>query len=98
PSPESYIFANVMSSNKKLDRLTTQVRNIARQRFGTLPWASRWLNSTRVDVTAAINALLRAGAISDYAVLLEGKGGMVSQSEHSIFVGEEGAIVSTLCD
>lgn len=95
-SSESYIFANVMSNKKKLDKLTTQVLNLARQRFGTLPWASRWINSARVDVAAAINALLKVGAIRDYAVLLEGKGGMVSQFEHSIFVGEEGAIVSTL--
>jgi methionyl aminopeptidase len=47
-------------------------------------------------VTAALHTLLRAGAIRSYPVLIEGKGGMVSQFEHSLFVGEKGAIVTTL--
>lgn len=97
-SPESYIFANVLSNKKKLDRLTSQIRNAARQKFGTLPWASRWLSNSRVNVTAAIHTLLRVGAIRSYPVLIEGKGGMVSQFEHSLFVGEKGAIVTTLRD
>ncbi|MHA2433388.1 MAG: type II methionyl aminopeptidase [Candidatus Thorarchaeota archaeon] len=92
----SYIFSNVMSNKKKLDSLTSQVRKAARQKFGTLPWASRWLDSSKVNVTAALNALLRAEAIRDYPVLLEGKGGMVSQFEHSFFVAEDGPIVTTL--
>ncbi|MHA2141466.1 MAG: type II methionyl aminopeptidase [Candidatus Thorarchaeota archaeon] len=97
-SSEAYIFANVMSNKKKLDRLTSQVRNAARKKFGTLPWASRWLHSSRLDVIAALHTLLRAGAIRSYPVLIEGKGGMVSQFEHSLFVGEKGAIVPTRFD
>ncbi|MHA1638446.1 MAG: type II methionyl aminopeptidase [Candidatus Thorarchaeota archaeon] len=93
----AYIFSNDMKSKKKLDRLTLQVRNMARQRFGTLPWASRWLleSKTKIDLVAALHNLRKAGVIRGYPVLLEGKDGMVSQFEHSIFVGEEGAIVST---
>jgi methionyl aminopeptidase len=92
---KSYIFSNVMSNKKKLDKLTSQVRKTARLQFGTLPWASRWLRIPKINTNAAINTLLRAGAVRDYPVLLEGKGGMVSQFEHSLFVGEKGAIVST---
>ena len=95
-SNDAYIFSNVMSSKKKLDRLSAQIRNIARRRFGTLPWAGRWLNDKKIDVTAALHSLLRAGAIRAYPVLLEGKGGMVAQFEHTVFVAEEGAIVTTL--
>ena len=91
----SYIFSNNMSSKKKLDRLTLQVRNSARRRFGTLPWAARWLHDDKIDVQTAIRNLTRAGVISGYPVLLEGKDGIVSQSEHSIFVSEDGAIVTT---
>ncbi|MHA1575889.1 MAG: type II methionyl aminopeptidase [Candidatus Thorarchaeota archaeon] len=92
-----YIFSNDLKNKKKLDRLTQQIRNITRQRFGTLPWASRWLyeSKTKIDIAAAIHNLRRAGAIRGYSILLEGKDGMVSQFEHSLFVGEEGAIVST---
>jgi methionyl aminopeptidase len=73
---------------------------MARQQFGSLPWAGRWLQSknSNVDVTAAINNLQRAGVIHGYAVLFEGKNGMVSQFEHSIFVGSSGAIVTTRRD
>jgi methionyl aminopeptidase len=89
-----------MKNKTKLDKLTLQIRNIARQRFGTLPWASRWLHDvkTKVNITTAINKLLRAGAIHAYPVLIEGKNGMVSQFEHSLFVGENGAVVTTLHD
>ncbi len=98
--PTAYIFSNDMKSKKKLDKTTLRVRNIARQRFGSLPWAARWLHSKsgNIDVAAAISALQHAGVIHGYAVLYEGKNGMVSQSEHSIFVGSDGAIVSTLRD
>ncbi|MFW9955856.1 MAG: type II methionyl aminopeptidase [Candidatus Thorarchaeota archaeon] len=94
---ETYIFSNNMKNKRKLDRLTLQIRNIARQRFGTLPWAARWLHSIKsdIDVDTAIKNLERAGAIHGYPVLIEGRRGMVSQFEHSLFVGPEGAIVST---
>lgn len=92
---QAYIFSNDMSNKKKIDKIAMQVRKIARLKFGTLPWASRWLQSSKIDTRAAINTLVKAGAVRDYPVLLEGKGGMVSQFEHSLFVGENGAIVTT---
>ncbi|MHA1768354.1 MAG: type II methionyl aminopeptidase [Candidatus Thorarchaeota archaeon] len=96
----SYIFSNVMKNKKKIDRDALRVRNHARHVFGTLPWASRWLHGKikGINVDAAIHNLQRVGAIRGYPVLLEGKDGIVSQFEHSIFVGEDGAIVSTRRD
>ena len=98
--PHAYIFSNDMKNKRKVDRTTLRVRNAARQLFKTLPWAPRWLHGkiTGVDIDIAIKALQRAGAIHGYPVLIEGKNGMVSQFEHSIFVGPEGAIVSTRRD
>ena len=74
-SREVYIFSNVMNNKKKVDKIALRVRNIARQRFKTLPWASRWLytEKTDFDIAAALNILLRNGAIHGYPVLLEGK-------------------------
>ena len=97
-SREAYIFSNVMNNKKRVDKFALRIRNIARKRFKTLPWASRWLytEKTNIDITAALNILLRNGAIHGYPVLLEGKNGMVSQFEHTLFVGEKGAIVTTL--
>ena len=96
----SYIFSNNMQNKKKLDRDSLRVRNAARQMFKTLPWAGRWLHGkiTGVDVDVAIKALQRSGVIHGYPVLYEGKDGIVSQFEHSVFVGPEGAIVSTRRD
>jgi methionyl aminopeptidase len=98
--PRAYIFSNNMRSNKKLDKTTQRVRNMARQKFGTLPWAGRWLHSKsgNIDIPAALRTLQQAGVIHGYAVLYEGKNGMVSQFEHSIFIGPKGAIVSTRRD
>jgi methionyl aminopeptidase len=97
-SRKAYIFSNVMNNKKRVDKIALRVRNMARKRFKTLPWASRWLYTEKmnVDITAALNILLRNGAIHGYPVLLEGKNGMVSQFEHTLFVGEKGAIVTTL--
>jgi methionyl aminopeptidase len=93
----SYIFSNDLKNKKKLDHSSARVRNLARQSFKSLPWASRWLHGKtgNIDVEIALRTLQRAGAIHGYPVLLEGKNGMVSQFEHSVFVGETGAIVST---
>ncbi|NHI83165.1 MAG: type II methionyl aminopeptidase [Candidatus Thorarchaeota archaeon] len=92
----AFIFSNNMSNKKKLDRLSVQIRNQTRQRFGTLPWASRWLRSQKVDTNTIIATLVKAGVVREYPILYEGRNGMVSQFEHSIFVGEDGAIVTTL--
>ncbi|MFX1482876.1 MAG: type II methionyl aminopeptidase [Promethearchaeota archaeon] len=98
--PVAYIFSNDIQNKKKVDDHALRVRNIARTKFGNLPWASRWIHSKtgKIDVDAAIKTLQRAGAIHGYHVLYEGKNGIVSQFEHSIFVGENGAIVSTRRD
>jgi methionyl aminopeptidase len=93
----AYIFSNDLKNRKKLDQSAARVRNLSRQLFKSLPWASRWLYGKvgNIDVETALKTLQRAGAIHGYPVLLEGKNGMVSQFEHSIFVSEAGAIVST---
>jgi methionyl aminopeptidase len=93
----SYIFSNDLKNKKKLDQSAARVRNLARQSFKSLPWASRWLYGEvgNIDIEIALKALQRVGAIHGYPVLLEAKNGMVSQFEHSVFVGEAGAIVST---
>jgi methionyl aminopeptidase len=95
--PKSFIFSNDLKSKKKLDRNTLRVRNVARQAYGSLPWASRWLHGriSGVDIDASINIMQKAGVIHGYPVLFEGKDGMVSQFEHSLFVSRDGAIVST---
>jgi len=68
------------------------------ERFKTMPFSPRWL----VDVypyqrlKELLDKLVRAGALVDYPVLLEAKKGEVAQWEHTIFVKEDGIVVTTL--
>jgi methionyl aminopeptidase len=97
---EAYIFSNDMSNRKKLDKIAIQVRNLARRKFGTVPWASRWLYDMKrdFDFTIPLKILTKVGAIRPYPVLLEADDGMVSQAEHTLFISKEGAIVTTKYD
>jgi methionyl aminopeptidase len=64
------------------------------QAFDGLPFARRWLaDQKRSEKT--LDALLRAGIIHAYPVLIEQAGGMVSQAEHSLIVTEDGCEVTT---
>ncbi len=90
-----YIFRNNMSSGTHLESTTKQLRDRARRLFGSLPWASRWIYDTSLDMAYQLKTMLRKRVITGYPVLLDAKGGMVSQSEHTVFVGEDGAIVTT---
>jgi methionyl aminopeptidase len=64
------------------------------QAFDGLPFARRWLaGQKRSEKT--LDALLRAGVIHAYPVLLEQAGGMVSQAEHTLIVTEDGCEVTT---
>ncbi len=94
---EAFIFSNNMKNRKKVDKIVLQVRNLARTKFGTVPWASRWLYDLKrdFDFEIPLKNLVRIDAIRSYPVLLEADDGMVSQAEHSVFVSEDGAIVTT---
>jgi len=90
------IFSNDLSDQSSLDGLAREVRNMLRRRFGSLPWAPRWIRpETRYDLNAVLGTLLSAGAVRAYPVLVEASGAMVSQFEHTVFVTEDGPIVTT---
>jgi methionyl aminopeptidase len=64
------------------------------QAFEGLPFARRWLaGQKRSEKT--LDALMRAGIIHAYPVLVEQSGGMVSQAEHTLIVTEDGCEVTT---
>ncbi|MBD3160129.1 MAG: type II methionyl aminopeptidase [Candidatus Lokiarchaeota archaeon] len=91
-----YIFRNNLSCGTHLEGETKRLRDKARRLFGSLPWASRWIYDTNLDMTHQLKTLLRKRVILGYPVLLDGKDGMVSQKEHTVFVAEDGAIVTTM--
>ena len=64
------------------------------QAFDGLPFARRWLADLKRS-EKTLDALLRAGIIHAYPVLIEQAGGMVSQAEHTLIVTEDGCEVTT---
>ncbi len=93
---QMYIFSNT-SHDKPLTGVTEKLRVHLRKRYGPLPFASRWIGVSQkgIRVTDELLKLLRAKAIRGYPVLVEKKGGLVSQAEHTIFVTDEGATTLT---
>jgi methionyl aminopeptidase len=61
--------------------------------YRTLPFAKRWLKTPQLDY--ALMQLEKAGIIHSYPVLKEVGGGMVSQTEHTVIVTDDGCEVTT---
>jgi len=66
-----------------------------KQEFNTLPFCERWCTAMDPNAPVLLKTLLRHGVISSYAVLKEVRGGMVSQTEHTIIVIDGKAEVTT---
>jgi methionyl aminopeptidase len=61
--------------------------------FRTLPFATRWLDVDRAEMT--VRRLKQQGILHGYPVLQEEEGCLVSQKEHTIIVIEDGCEVTT---
>jgi methionyl aminopeptidase len=79
-------------------RQSRKIVEYAIDNFGMLPFAERWVMKefkSKVLVSAALKELLQNHFIRAYPVLREADGGMVSQSEHTVYVTKDGAEVLT---
>lgn len=61
--------------------------------FRTLPFATRWLDVDRPEMT--LRRLEQQGIVHGYPVLQEDDGRLVSQMEHTVIVTEDGCEVTT---
>jgi methionyl aminopeptidase len=61
--------------------------------FRTLPFATRWLDVDRAEMT--LRRLSQQDVVHGYPVLKEDEGTLVSQKEHTVIVTEDGAEVTT---
>lgn len=63
-----------------------------------LPFAKRWLYNEfdKFKVTVVLNTLEREGTLMQYKQLVEKGRGMVSQSEHSVYIGDEIKILTKI--
>jgi len=63
------------------------------EEFRTLPFATRWLDIDRAEMT--LRRLSQQDIVHGYPVLKEDDGRLVSQKEHTVIVTENGAEVTT---
>jgi methionyl aminopeptidase len=77
------------------DRKTKLVYDKIRKHFGTLPFAQRWYHELFPKEDLVMKKLLMLGLIKHYPQLIEAKGGMVTQKEHTVIIREDGCEVIT---
>jgi methionyl aminopeptidase len=66
-----------------------------KEEFGDLAFCERWCTALDPKAPVHLRTLVRFGAIHAYPVLVEVKGGMVSQTEHTILINGSKAQVTT---
>jgi len=79
-------------------RQSRQIVEYVLKNFGMLPFAERWIRkeyTSKVLVSAALKELLKNQFIRAYPVLREAGGGLVSQTEHTVYITESGVDVLT---
>ncbi|MGQ4911930.1 MAG: type II methionyl aminopeptidase [Candidatus Thorarchaeota archaeon] len=94
-----YIFGNT-GLDEELEGTTEKLRRYLRRQYGPFPFASRWIGTAnkQIDVVEELRGLLKARAIIGYPMQIEKKARPISQSEHTVFVTEEGPVVLTKRD
>ena len=91
-----YIFANT-GLDKALEGTTEKLRKYLREKYGPLPYASRWIGtaSKNIDVVDEIRILVKEKVIRGFPMQIEKKARPVSQAEHTIFISEDGPVILT---
>lgn len=85
----------MMEKENARGRIGRKVMGEVKNRFRTLPFTPRWIESVppaRVD--SAVQNLVRSGNLHSYDVLTEVEGGLVSQKEHTVIVEEEPVVTT----
>jgi methionyl aminopeptidase len=75
------------------NRTARQALEQITEEFRTLPFATRWLDVDRAEMT--LRRLSQQDVVHGYPVLKEDDGQLVSQKEHTVIVTEDGAEVTT---
>jgi methionyl aminopeptidase len=77
------------------DNKTKVLFDKIRTHFGTLPFAQRWYHDLFPNDDLAMRKLSFLGAMKHYPQLIEAKGGIVTQKEHTVIVREDACEVIT---
>ena len=94
---QMYIFSNT-TRDEPLTGWEEKLRRHLREGYGSFPFALRWIGKVKkadVDILQTFKTLLAKRAVRGHSVLVEKKGRPVSQSEHTVFISENGPILLT---
>lgn len=95
-SKNIYVFANT-GSEQEVEGVAEKLRQHLLEKYGPFPFALRWIGSKEksVDVEESIRELLKYRIVKGHPVILEKSGRPVSQSEHTVFISENGPVLLT---
>ena len=68
---------------------------LIKENFGTLPFCERWCTALDPKAPNHLKTLVRHGVLFAYPILSEVKGGMVSQTEHTVVINGQKAQITT---
>lgn len=68
------------------DQRAAELFHSVNSNFGPLPFCERWCTALMADAPALLKNLVRHGLIATYPILREVRGGMVSQTEHTVII------------
>ena len=91
------IFSLYGAANVRM-RQSRKIAEFILANYGMLPFAERWVRKnfqSKLLVSAALKEMLQSHMIRGYPILREASRGMVSQSEHTVLVTEDGCEVMT---
>jgi len=95
-APETYIFRFVKRRSLKHAESKRLLKFIETQ-FRTLPFAERWLKdySSNQQYKPFFSDLLASKCLTAYPVFVEASRKIVAQSEHTVYIDKDGAVVLT---
>jgi len=92
-SPEAFIFRYFRDRPVRLPD-ARKILELAKGDFASLPFTVRWVDLPPARLNLALSQLLRANALYRYPVLKEKSGGMISQAECTVIVGDKPEVIN----
>jgi len=92
-STEAFIFRFYKDKPVRLPD-ARKILGLAKDDFSSLPFASRWIDLPQSRLNLALSQLLSVNAIYRYPVLKEKSGGIISQAECTVIVGDRPEVIN----
>lgn len=85
----------IMRERELRDKAAAEHFQLLKENFGTLPFCERWATALDPKASVHLRMLVRHGLVFSYPMLVEVRGGKVSQKEHTVVIHDSRAEVTT---